>query len=63
MADRFAKSRRLVWFMCLSAIGLTIAVVVHPSPEAAQVVTVVAPAILALAGAWSGITNWAEVKK
>lgn len=61
--DRFKHSRRLVWTMCWSAILLTVAVIVRPSPEAAQVVTVVAPTLLGLAAAWSGITNWAEVSR
>lgn len=61
--DRFRQSRRLVWSMSWAAIALTVFVILWPSPEAAQVVTVVAPSILGLVAAWTGIANWSEVKR
>ena len=61
--SRFGRSHRLVWAAMASAIGLCLIVMFHPSPEAAQVATVTIPSLLALVAGWTGITNWAEVRR
>jgi len=62
-ADRFRRSRRLCWAALSAAIAQSAAVIAWPSPEAAQVTTVVVPAYLALVAGWTGISNWAEVRR
>lgn len=60
--DRFRRSHRMCWIGLSCIMGLAIAVIIWPSPEAASVATIAIGSIAGLVGAWTGITNWAEVR-
>ena len=60
---RFDSSRKLVWTMLYASIGLQLLALLIAKAEAVPVLTASIPSMLALAGAWSGITNWAEVRR
>lgn len=63
MKGRFDQSRRLVWTMLYASIGLQLLALIVAKEAAVPVLTASIPSMLALAGAWSGITNWAEVRR
>jgi hypothetical protein len=56
----FKNSRRLTYIALFMAFGLMILIVFKPSPEAAQVLMLGVPSIIALVNLQSHITNKAE---
>jgi len=59
----FDSSRKLTWYT-MGLISLqSVGIMVNPSPEAAQVFTIAIPIEGGLAAAWTGISNWAEVRQ
>ena len=58
----FRNSRKLTWFVTTMAGALCVLIVFKPSPEAAQVLMLAIPAMLALVGAWTKFVNEAESK-
>lgn len=60
---RFGRSHRMCWAGLGCIMALSVAVILRPSPEAASVATVAIGAIAGLIGAWTGIANWAEVRR
>lgn len=58
----FAQSRKLTWFTLSLIAAQSLGIMIHPSPEAAQVFTIAIPIEGGLAAAWTGISNWAEVR-
>lgn len=59
---RFKNSFTLCWVALLAAIGIQLLALAVAGADSMPVLTVGVPAMLALAGAWSGITNWAEIR-
>lgn len=60
--ERFAASSKMVWTSIWAAIGLQLLALAIAGADAMPVLTVGVPALIAAAMAWSGITNWSEVK-
>lgn len=65
--ERFAKSEKMVWVAMVSAIvlmllALLIGALTGTVAEAMTVLVVGVPMLITAALAWSGITNWAEVR-
>lgn len=60
---RFASSKKLIWIMSLSCIGLCFLSLVLLREAAVPILSGTLPAIMAACLAWSGITNWAEVRR
>ncbi|RIK92865.1 MAG: hypothetical protein DCC73_11345 [Proteobacteria bacterium] len=61
--ERFKRSGRLTW-AALWSINIEVALItIWPSAELVQVLVVAIPIQGGLAAAWSGITNWAEVRR
>lgn len=58
----FQNSRRLTYQALYMAVGLMVLIVFKPSPEAAQVLMLGVPAVIALVNVQSHITNKAEKK-
>lgn len=58
----FDNSRRLTWYTVNLAGALCVLIVFKPSPEAAQVLMLAVPAMLALVGGWTHVTNKAATK-
>lgn len=54
---KFRYTRRMIWTLQLSAIGLCVYAIQAMGPAAAPVLTTTLPAMLGLAGAYAGITN------
>lgn len=63
MSARFANSRRLVWVTLWASFALQLLAVVVMREHAAPVLAASIPTMLMLVAAWSGITNWAEVRQ
>lgn len=59
----FQNSRRLTYQALYIAGGLMVLIVFRPSPEAAQVLMLGVPAMIALVNIQSHITNKAETKE
>lgn len=60
--ERFAGSSKLCWFTLFAAVMLQVLALFIAGGDAVPVLTASIPSMLLLAGAWSGITNWAEVR-
>lgn len=60
--DRFRNSRRLVWVTLVGVFGLCGAAIWHDGTNAVPVLTTTLPSMLALVGAWTGVTNMAAYK-
>ncbi len=59
---KFKNSFTLCWVALISSIALQVLALAVAGKDGVDVLVVGVPAQLALAGAWSGITNWAEVR-
>ncbi len=59
---RFRNSFRLCWTALWAGILLMLLSLVVGGKEAMGVMTVGIPTLFGLAAAWSGITNWAEIR-
>lgn len=53
----FDNSRRLTYIALFMTFGLMVLIVFKPSPEAAQVLMLGVPAMLALVGGWTHVVN------
>lgn len=59
---RFKNSYRLCWTTLAAVIVLQLLALAVAGPLAMPVLATTLPSMLLLVGAWSGITNWAEVR-
>ncbi len=60
--DRFAASGKLVWTCVWASIILQILALAVAGKDGIPVLVVGVPIMVTAAMAWSGITNWAEVR-
>lgn len=60
---RFSQSKFLVWAALILSNAQMFAMLMTSHPMAGEVYLAGVPTTLALAGAWTGITNWAEVRR
>lgn len=60
--ERFAASSKMVWTCIWAAIVLQLLALGVAGADAMPVLTVGVPSLIGASMAWSGITNWAEVR-
>lgn len=62
MSD-FRNSRKMVWFVLWAILAITGAVIAMRLDGAVSVAATAVATLGGLAAAWTGATNWAEVKQ